>query len=60
MALLALYITYLGGSGVEFPHSMIVNEYDELIVFGTTGSKIFQLPTVRPQPLSEAGLLPNV
>ena len=37
----ALYITYLGGSGVEFPHSMIVNEYDELIVFGTTGSANF-------------------
>ena len=37
----ALYITFLGGSDMEIPHSMIVNEYDELIVFGTTGSSNF-------------------
>lgn len=37
----ALYITYIGGNSVEFPHSLIVNEYNELIVFGTTGSSDF-------------------
>lgn len=37
----ALYITYIGGSDVELPHSMIVNEYDELLIYGTTGSDDF-------------------
>jgi gliding motility-associated-like protein len=36
-----IQITYLGGNEVEFPHSMIVNEYDELLLFGTTGSENF-------------------
>lgn len=37
----ALYVTYLGGSQAEFPHSIIVNEYNELLLFGTTGSADF-------------------
>jgi hypothetical protein len=37
----ALYITYIGGNRSEFPHSIIVNEYNELIMFGTTGSSDF-------------------
>ena len=37
----ALFITYIGGSDMELPHSMIVNEYDELLVYGTTGSADF-------------------
>jgi len=37
----ALYITYLGGMRSDFPHSIIVNEYNELIVFGSTGSADF-------------------
>jgi len=37
----ALQITYLGGDQIELPHSMIVNEYDELLLFGTTGSANF-------------------
>lgn len=36
-----VYVTYLGGSDAELPHSMIVNEYDELLIFGTTGSSDF-------------------
>ncbi len=37
-----LFATYLGGaSGEEMPHSMIVNNNNELIVFGTTGSSDF-------------------
>jgi len=35
--------TYLGGSGNESPHSMVVNDNDELYVFGSTGSS--NLPT---------------
>lgn len=33
-----IYSTYIGGSANELPHSIIVNEQDELYVFGTTGS----------------------
>lgn len=36
-----LYVTYIGGADAELPHSMIVNEYDELLIFGTTGSSDF-------------------
>lgn len=33
-----LYATYLGGASTDMPHSLFVNSFDELIVFGTTGS----------------------
>ena len=33
-----IYSTYLGGSKSELPHSLVVNNLDELFVFGTTGS----------------------
>lgn len=36
-----IYSTYLGGNGSEIPHSLVVNNYDELFVFGTTGSANF-------------------
>lgn len=36
-----VYSTYLGGSLTEAPHSIIVNDNDELYVFGTTGSSDF-------------------
>jgi hypothetical protein len=36
-----LYATYLGGSSSESPHSLVVNEQDELIVLGTTSSANF-------------------
>ena len=36
-----LYATYLGGSQADMPHSMYVNSFDELLVFGTTGSADF-------------------
>ena len=51
----ALYVTYLGGSGVEFPHSMIVNEYDELIVFGTTGSENFPVTSGAASTIFQGG-----
>lgn len=35
------YSTYLGGNASECPHSMFVNDNDELYVFGTTGSNNF-------------------
>ena len=36
-----LYATYLGGQNADMPHSMYVNELDELLIFGTTGSTDF-------------------
>ena len=38
-----IYSTYLGGSGNEIPHSMVVNASGELYVFGSTGSNNFPL-----------------
>lgn len=36
-----LFATYLGGAQGDMPHSMFVNSFDELVVFGTTGSSNF-------------------
>ncbi|MBR3828073.1 MAG: hypothetical protein IKJ40_02070, partial [Bacteroidales bacterium] len=36
-----LFATYLGGSLADMPHSMYVNTFDELLIFGTTGSSDF-------------------
>jgi gliding motility-associated-like protein len=33
-----IWSTFLGGSGDELPHSIIVNEHEELYVYGSTGS----------------------
>lgn len=33
-----MFATYLGGSGQDLPHSMVVNDENELYVFGTTRS----------------------
>lgn len=33
-----VYATYLGGANNEYPHSIVVDEHDNLIVFGTTFS----------------------
>lgn len=36
-----VWSTYLGGNGDDLPHSLIVNDDNELIVLGTTGSSNF-------------------
>ena len=35
------YSTYLGGTYLDIPHSLHVNDIDELYIFGTTGSPDF-------------------
>ena len=35
------YATYLGGNYGDMPHSLFVNDLDELVIFGTTGSDNF-------------------
>lgn len=36
-----IWSTYLGGNGDDLPHSLIVNDADELVMLGTTGSDDF-------------------
>ncbi|MFN3940555.1 MAG: hypothetical protein ACK4IY_08195, partial [Chitinophagales bacterium] len=36
-----IYSTFIGGSGNDLPHSLVVNSAGELIVYGTTGSTNF-------------------
>ncbi len=36
-----LFATYLGGSGSESPHSLIVDSQDNIIIYGTTSSSNF-------------------
>lgn len=36
-----VYSTYLGGIGQDYPHSLIVNSNDELLILGTTNSTNF-------------------
>ncbi|MBR1627505.1 MAG: gliding motility-associated C-terminal domain-containing protein [Bacteroidales bacterium] len=38
-----IFSTFLGGNYCEIPHSMIVNNNDELVIFGTTGSVDFPI-----------------
>lgn len=38
-----VWSSYLGGSGSEMPHSMVVNKLNQLFVFGTTGSLNFPM-----------------
>ncbi|MDO7847845.1 gliding motility-associated C-terminal domain-containing protein [Hymenobacter sp. M29] len=33
-----VWATYLGGTGADFPHSLVVNSLGELLILGTTGS----------------------
>ena len=36
-----IYATYIGGSLADMPHSTYANSFDELLIFGTTGSADF-------------------
>ncbi len=53
------YATYLGGSSVDMPHSMIVNSFDELVIFGTTGSSDFPVTATAYQSSFGGGPLIN-
>lgn len=56
-----IWSTYLGGSGDDLPHSLIVNDADELIILGTTGSADFPTGTQAYQGLFAGGtnFIPN-
>lgn len=53
-----IYSTYLGGVGGELPHSLIVNENNELYLFGTTSSANFPVTATAFQTLFKGG--PNI
>ncbi len=41
-----VYSTYIGGSGGETPHSLIINKNNDLVILGTTGSLNFPTTSV--------------
>src|SRR5690554_621852 len=49
-----LFSTYLGGQGNEAPHSLVVNDDNELYILGTTASEDFPVSAGAYQP-SHAG-----
>lgn len=51
-----LYATYLGGSSSDMPHSLFVNTFDELIIFGTTGSSDFPVTPTAYQTAFAGGM----
>ena len=55
-----IYATYLGGGNSETPHSTIVNENNELIIFGTTGSLDFPVTNDAYQTQFGGGTEANV
>lgn len=54
-----LWATYLGGDLSEMPHSMIADANDNLIVFGTTGSPNFPVPSTGYDPTFNGGTALN-
>jgi len=40
-----IFSTYLGGSSDELPHSLVVTDFNELYIMGTTGSSNFPVTT---------------
>lgn len=40
-----IWSTFLGGTGNDFPHSLIVNNAGELLIYGSTGSSNFPTTT---------------
>lgn len=54
-----LYSTYLGGTGNEAPHSIVVHGNDELYILGTTSSSNFPISAGAYQANHNGGFLTN-
>lgn len=54
-----MYSTYLGGSGNEIPHSIVVDSNDELIILGTTNSVNFPVTTNAISTTMQGGTATN-
>jgi len=50
-----IYSTYIGGSGSETPHSIIVNQQNELYIMGATSSTNFPVSNTAYQPNHNGG-----
>ena len=50
-----IFSTYLGGNLAEMPHSMVINESNEIVVFGTTGSEDFPTTETAYQRMFQGG-----
>jgi len=50
-----IYSTYIGGSGSETPHSIIVNQQNELYIMGATSSTNFPVSGSAYQPSHNGG-----
>ena len=55
-----LYSTYLGGNRCEVPHSLIVNNRDELFVLGTTSSDNYPVTSSAFDPTFNGGDTANL
>ncbi len=53
-----VWSTYLGGTGSEMPHSLVVNSNDELYLLATTGSSDFPVTSGAMQTSFNGGTLP--
>ena len=59
-ASLPIFSTFLGGGKGEMPHSMIVNNNEEIVIFGTTGSNNFPVTDFAFQPVFKGGEEPII
>ncbi|MCB9189328.1 MAG: gliding motility-associated C-terminal domain-containing protein [Flavobacteriales bacterium] len=50
-----VYSTYLGGTGNEIPHSLVVNQNDELIILGTSNSTDYPISATAFQSTMNSG-----
>ena len=50
-----LFATYMGGAQADMPHSLFVNAFDQLLVFGTTGSTDFPVTAGAYQTIHGGG-----
>lgn len=54
------YATYIGGNSEEAPHSLIVNNNNELVIMGTTGSSDFPVSSSAYDQTFNGGTLFNI
>jgi hypothetical protein len=52
-----IYAAYIGGSGADTPHSLIVNDRNELIILGTTSSLDFPVSSKAYQDTFGGGVI---
>lgn len=51
-----VWATYIGGSGIEAPHSLVVNSLNQLLILGTTSSSNFPTTAGSFDPIFNNGI----